>query len=65
MPLDDRKFLILQAIIDDYLTTAMPVGSRTISRKSGVMCGEKWEILCKNILNLLNPSKLCAIITFV
>ena len=36
MPLDDRKFLILQAIIDDYITTAMPVGSRTISRKSGV-----------------------------
>ena len=36
MPLNDRKFLILQAIIDDYITTAMPVGSRTISRKSGV-----------------------------
>ena len=102
MPLDDRKFLILQAIIDDYITTAMPVGSRTISRKSGVgfspgscsrstwpwgiycsvkdflsiyniaficasciMCGENWEILCKNILNPLNPSELCAIISFV
>ena len=36
MKLDDRKFLILQAIIDDYITTAVPVGSRTISRKSGV-----------------------------
>lgn len=36
MPLDERKFLILQAIIDDYITTAMPVGSRTISRKAGV-----------------------------
>lgn len=36
MNLDDRKFLILQAIIDDYIMTAMPVGSRTISRKSGV-----------------------------
>lgn len=34
--LDDRKFLILQAIIDDYIMTAVPVGSRTISRKSGV-----------------------------
>lgn len=32
----DRKFLILQAIIDDYIMTAMPVGSRTVSRKSGV-----------------------------
>lgn len=36
MQMDERKFLILQAIIDDYITTAMPVGSRTISRKSGV-----------------------------
>ena len=36
MQLDDRKYLILQAIIDDYINTAMPVGSRTISRKSGV-----------------------------
>lgn len=36
MQLNDRKFMILQAIIDDYITTAMPVGSRTISRKSGV-----------------------------
>ena len=36
MGLDERKFLILLAIIDDYITTAMPVGSRTISRKAGV-----------------------------
>ncbi len=36
MRLDERKFLILQAIVDDYIITAMPVGSRTISRKSGV-----------------------------
>lgn len=36
MKLDERKFLILQAIIDDYITTAVPVGSRTISRKAGV-----------------------------
>ena len=36
MRLDDRKFMILQAIIDDYIMTAVPVGSRTISRKSGV-----------------------------
>ena len=36
MPLDERKYLILQAIIDDYILTAMPVGSRTISRKAGV-----------------------------
>ena len=36
MQLDDRKYLILQAIIDDYIMTAMPVGSRTISRKAGV-----------------------------
>ncbi len=36
MRMDERKFLILQAIVDDYISTAMPVGSRTISRKSGV-----------------------------
>ncbi len=33
MDLVDRKFRILQAIIDDYILTALPVGSRTISRK--------------------------------
>ena len=31
--MEDRKKCILQAIIDDYILTAMPVGSRTISRK--------------------------------
>ncbi|MBQ8093438.1 MAG: heat-inducible transcription repressor HrcA [Clostridia bacterium] len=33
MELLDRKYRILQAIIDDYILTALPVGSRTISRK--------------------------------
>lgn len=33
MDLVDRKYRILQAIIDDYILTALPVGSRTISRK--------------------------------
>ena len=32
-PMDARKERILRAIIDDYVLTAMPVGSRTISRK--------------------------------
>ena len=32
-PIDARKERILHAIIDDYIQTAMPVGSRTISRK--------------------------------
>ena len=36
MQLNERKFLILRAIIDDYINTAVPVGSRTVSRKSGV-----------------------------
>ena len=36
MKLDDRKFMILRTIIDDYISTAVPVGSRTISRKQGV-----------------------------
>jgi heat-inducible transcriptional repressor len=33
MNLGDRKRLILQAIIEDYVNTAEPVGSRTISKK--------------------------------
>jgi len=33
MHLGDRKRLILQAIIEDYINTAEPVGSRTISKK--------------------------------
>ncbi len=31
--LDDRKRRILQAIIDDYISTAEPVGSRTVARR--------------------------------
>lgn len=33
MLLDDRKLRILQAIINDYIHTAEPVGSRTIAKK--------------------------------
>ncbi|MEG0767971.1 MAG: heat-inducible transcriptional repressor HrcA, partial [Clostridia bacterium] len=33
MQMDERKLRILRAIIDDYIMTAVPVGSRTISRK--------------------------------
>lgn len=33
MFLDERKRRILQAIIDDYIDTAEPIGSRTIARK--------------------------------
>ncbi len=33
MKIDDRKLAILQAIIMDYISTAQPVGSRTISKK--------------------------------
>ena len=33
MAMDERKYRILQAIIDDYILTAVPVGSRTISKK--------------------------------
>ncbi|MCX7923210.1 MAG: heat-inducible transcriptional repressor HrcA [Clostridia bacterium] len=33
MFLDDRKRRILQAIIDDYIDTAEPIGSRSIARK--------------------------------
>lgn len=33
MSMDERKMKILQAIIDDYILTGVPVGSRTISKK--------------------------------
>jgi heat-inducible transcriptional repressor len=33
MIMDDRKKRILQAIIDDYIDSAEPIGSRTIARK--------------------------------
>lgn len=33
MSLNDRKIKILQAIINDYIVTAEPVGSRTIAKK--------------------------------
>ena len=33
MSLDDRKRLILQAIVEDYINSAEPVGSRSISKK--------------------------------
>ena len=33
MQMDERKMRILRAIIDDYILTGVPVGSRTISRK--------------------------------
>ncbi len=33
MNMDERKKKILQAIIDDYIDTAEPIGSRTIARK--------------------------------
>lgn len=34
MELDERKLRILRTIIDDYILTAAPVGSRTISKRS-------------------------------
>ena len=33
MSMDERKLRILRAIIDDYILTGVPVGSRTISKK--------------------------------
>lgn len=36
MFLDERKKSILHAIIDDYINTAEPVGSRTLARKHGL-----------------------------
>ncbi len=36
MKLSERKLKILQAIISDYILTAEPVGSRTLSKKEGI-----------------------------
>ena len=36
MDLNDRKRKILQAIIDEYIGTAEPVGSRSISKKENL-----------------------------
>ncbi|MEL7608423.1 MAG: heat-inducible transcriptional repressor HrcA [Bacillota bacterium] len=36
MDLDERKLQILQAIIDDYILTAAPIGSRTISKRTDI-----------------------------
>ncbi len=33
MHIDDRKLKILQAVIADYISTAQPIGSRTIAKK--------------------------------
>ena len=36
MGLNDRKLKILEAIVNDYIQTAEPIGSRTIAKKSGL-----------------------------
>ena len=36
MELDARKLRILKAVIDEYVLSAAPVGSRSISRRSGL-----------------------------
>jgi len=36
MALTDRKLMILQAIIDDYILTGIPVGSRTLSKREDI-----------------------------
>ncbi len=36
MDLNERKLNILKAVIDDYIMTGLPIGSRTISRKHGI-----------------------------
>ena len=36
MDLNERKLSILKAVIDDYIMTGLPIGSRTISKKHGI-----------------------------
>lgn len=35
--LDERKKRILQAVIDDYINTGEPVGSRTIAKSTSLV----------------------------
>ena len=43
MILDKRKIKILSAIIEDYIATAEPIGSRTIAKKISY-----WHKPCNN-----------------
>ena len=36
MMLDDRKKLILKAVVDDYIRTSEPVGSKTVVSNHGI-----------------------------
>ena len=36
MPLDERKLDVLRAIVEDYVATHEPVGSKTIVDSSGL-----------------------------
>ena len=56
MDLNDRKRKILQAIIDEYIGTAEPVGSRSISKKENLGLSSarqsvmKWQTLKKWVI---------------
>lgn len=55
MDLNDRKRKILQAIIDEYIGTAEPVGSRSISKRKTWGCPVrqsvmKWQTLKKWVI---------------
>ena len=52
MELDMRKMRILQAIIDDYILTATPVGSRTVSKKSDIALS---SATIRNVMTLSSP----------
>lgn len=36
MLLTDRQLLILQVLVDDFIQSAQPVGSRSLSKKQGI-----------------------------
>ncbi len=36
MELNERKLGILKAVVDDYIMTGLPIGSRTLSKKHGI-----------------------------
>ena len=56
MDLSERKLKILQAIISDFIRSAEPVGSRTLSKKYDLGVGpatirnEMADLACANVL---------------
>ncbi len=43
MAITERQMMILKAIIDDYIATGIPVGSRTLSKREEMFISSRLE----------------------